>query len=113
MCWKLADARAVRMVRTDEGKKLRKQYENHEIHHGFNEYREMDIRPDEVANTITTVEKDQYIAIKQATKQGYILCKNGGSRFKLSYKQTKKRTCHRRRGGESYNHERRAWNLQN
>lgn len=78
MCWKFMQARAIRMVRTEEGKRLRKQYESGEIHHGFNEHREMKLRPDENCNTISTVTKDNYIAIKQATKQGYTLLRNGG-----------------------------------
>ena len=47
-----------RMVRTEEGKRLRKAYENGEIKHGFNEYRELEPRKDCVCNTITTVQKD-------------------------------------------------------
>lgn len=54
---------AVTMSRTETAKKLRKAYESHLIHHGFNEYRYMTVR------------------IKQATKQGYALCEVGGGRF--------------------------------
>ena len=32
---KILEANSIRMVRTEEGKALRKKYENHEIHHGF------------------------------------------------------------------------------
>ena len=35
------NAYSTRMVRTEMGKKLRKKYELHELHHGFNEHREM------------------------------------------------------------------------
>lgn len=52
---------AIRMVRNDEGKRLRKQYEAHEIKHGFNEYREPEIRDDGCCNTISTVQKDNMI----------------------------------------------------
>lgn len=52
---------AIRMVRNDEGKRLRKQYEAHEIKHGFNEYREPEIRDDGCCNTISTVQKDNYV----------------------------------------------------
>ena len=52
-----------RMVRTEEGKALRKQYENHEIHHGFNEHREPELRKDGVTNTLSTVQKDNYICV--------------------------------------------------
>lgn len=49
------------MVRTEEGKKLRKAYEAHEIHHGYNEHREAEPRTDGLSNTITTVQKDNYL----------------------------------------------------
>jgi hypothetical protein len=47
----LEDAQAIRMVRTEEGKALRKEYESGAIHHGFNEHREMELRTDGVSNT--------------------------------------------------------------
>lgn len=49
------------MVRNETGKKLRKLYENKKIKHGFNEYRDLDIRKDNVVNSITTVLKDNLI----------------------------------------------------
>lgn len=52
---------ALRMVRTETGKKLRKAYEGGEIHHGFNEYRVPEIRPDGLCNTLSTVLKDNLI----------------------------------------------------
>lgn len=52
---------ALRMVRTEEGKKLRKAYEAHEVHHGFNEHREAEPRTDGLCNTISTVQKDNYL----------------------------------------------------
>lgn len=73
-----------RMVRTEEGKKLRKDYESKKIHHGFNEFRELEIKDEEVANTLTSVQKDNlvlekdYLEIKQATKEGSIKVKVGG-----------------------------------
>ena len=60
----IIEAQAIRMVRTEEGKKLRKQYEAHEIEHGFNEHREMELRTDGVSNTLSTVQKDNYICEK-------------------------------------------------
>ena len=59
----IVEANSIRMVRTQEGKALRKQYENHEIHHGFNEYREPELRKDGVTNTLSTVQKDNYICV--------------------------------------------------
>lgn len=60
----LEDAQAIRMVRTEEGKALRKDYERGAIHHGFNEHREMELRTDGVSNTLSTVQKDNYICEK-------------------------------------------------
>lgn len=57
----LEDVQALRMVRTDEGKALRKQYEKGVINHGFNEYREYEPKDDGCANTITSVQKDNVI----------------------------------------------------
>lgn len=65
--WKqpmVVDASAVRMVRTEEGKVLRKDYESGVIHHGFNEHREMELREDGISNTLSTVQKDNYICEK-------------------------------------------------
>lgn len=84
------DYNSARMVRTEEGKKLRKAYEAHEIHHGYNEHRQAEPRTDGLCNTITTVQKDNHILevegieekstvkVRQATKQGYIECELGG-----------------------------------
>ena len=60
----VVDASAVRMVRTEEGKALRKEYELGAVHHGFNEHREMELRTDGVSNTLSTVQKDNYICEK-------------------------------------------------
>lgn len=60
----LTDCNAVRMIRTEEGKKIRKDYENRIVKHGFNEHREMELRNDGVSNTISTVQKDNYICEK-------------------------------------------------
>ena len=62
---KVVDAQALRMVRTEKGKELRKAYENHEIHHGFNEHRQAEPREDGCANTLSTVLKDNHIVETQ------------------------------------------------
>lgn len=55
------DASCLRYERTEEGKKLRKQYESGEIKHGYNEHRILSPRTDGKTNTLTTVEKDNMI----------------------------------------------------
>ena len=47
--------------RTEEGKRLRKDYESGKIKHGFNEYRKPVPRNDGKTNTLTTVQKDNMI----------------------------------------------------
>lgn len=85
---------ALRMVRTEEGKALRKQYESGEIKHAFNEHRVAEPRKDGVSNTLSTVQKDnmllETVRIKQATSQGYIECEVGGV-ADLSYPDSKTR----------------------
>lgn len=49
------------MVRTEEAKRLRKDYESHKIKHGFNEFRVAEPRKDGISNTISTVQKDNLI----------------------------------------------------
>lgn len=56
-------AYALRMVRTPEGKRLRKDYERGLIHHGYNEYRIPEIKYDGISNTLSTVLKDNLILI--------------------------------------------------
>lgn len=57
---KIVNAYSVRMVRTELGKMLRKDYESHKIHHGFNEHRVMEVGG-MLCNSITTVQKDYLI----------------------------------------------------
>lgn len=59
----IVEANSIRMVRTEEGKALRKQYERHEIEHGFNEHRQPELRSDGCTNTLSTVQKDNYICV--------------------------------------------------
>ena len=54
------NAYSIRMVRTELGKMLRKDYESHKIHHQFNEHRVMEVGG-VLCNSITTVQKDYLI----------------------------------------------------
>lgn len=64
--------------RTEYGKQIRKSYENGEIQESRHNMTELEPRQDGVANTLTTVKKDNMVLVKQATKQGYAECKLGG-----------------------------------
>lgn len=60
---KVVDAYVLRPVRTDYGKAIRKKYEAHEISISRHEMTRMEPRFDGVANTLTTVLKDNYIMV--------------------------------------------------
>lgn len=51
----------LRCERTETAKKLRKDYEAHKIHHGFNEFRVLRPRPDNKSNILSTVLKDNIV----------------------------------------------------
>ncbi len=58
----------LRYERTETAKKLRKDYEAGRVHHGFNEHRTLQPRPDGKSNTLSTVLKDTMVIeqIRQA-----------------------------------------------
>jgi DNA (cytosine-5)-methyltransferase 3A len=58
----VAEPVCLRYERTEEGKRLRKQYEAHEIHHGYHEHSVLQPREDGKSNTLSTVLKDNQIA---------------------------------------------------
>ena len=58
---RIAEPVCLRYERSEQAKKLRKQYENHEIKHGYHELSELHPRPDGKTNTLSTVQKDNMI----------------------------------------------------
>lgn len=66
----VGEAKCLRPVRTEQGKAMRKQYEAGEIDAKWSDMRELEPRPDDCTNTLTTVQKDNLIAVKEATKSG-------------------------------------------
>ena len=79
--------RCLRLVRTEQAKQCRKQYENHEVDIPRSQLQELEIRDDDCSNTITTVLKDnlvlessdmETIKIKCANSQGFKECDVGG-----------------------------------
>lgn len=50
-----------RWVRTEEGKRLRRAYEAHELHHGYLDFKMPEIKKDGCANAITSVQKDNLV----------------------------------------------------
>ena len=59
----IAVACCMRYERSPEAKRLRKQYEAHEIKHGFHEFSELHPRIDGKTNTLSTVLKDNPICV--------------------------------------------------
>jgi predicted acyl esterase len=64
-------AKALKYQRTEYGKQVRKAYESGEIKERRCNMREHTIRNDEVCNTITTVQKDNYIVVSAALRGRY------------------------------------------
>lgn len=65
--------------RTEFGKAIRKKYESHEIEMSRHDMTTMEPRADGVSNTLTSVQKDNYLAIPEATSKGYAEAHEGDS----------------------------------
>jgi DNA-cytosine methyltransferase len=89
----IGEAKCLRPVRTEQGKAMRKQYEAGEIDAKWSDMRELEPRPDDCTNTLTTVQKDNLIAVmtpqsvdpnavidvRKATKKGFSSAQVGSS----------------------------------
>ena len=64
----VCEPQVLRAERTEYGKEIRKQYEAGEIDEKIGNMREMKPRTDGIANTITTVQKDNYVVEPQMEK---------------------------------------------
>lgn len=84
---------ALRNVRSDYGKEIRKDYEAGNIKISRHEFLESEVRDDGVVNTLLTVQKDNQLAVKvaEATKQGYSECRVGVDSVNLSVPGSKTR----------------------
>lgn len=65
--------------RTEFGKAIRKKYESHEIEMSRYYMQKLEPRTDGVSNTLTSVQKDNYLAIPEATSKGYAEAQEGDS----------------------------------
>ena len=65
--------------RTEYGKAIRKQYETHEIEMSRHDMTTMEPRTDGVSNILTSAQKDNYLAIPEATIKGYAEAHEGDS----------------------------------
>ena len=64
----------LRTVRSDYGKEIRKQYEAGELDISRHEFLEHDIREDGISNTLSTVQKDNLLAVEMSANN----CTEGG-----------------------------------
>ncbi len=80
-------------VRTEYGKEIRKDYESGKLDISRHEFLANEIREDGIANTLSTVQKDNQLAVKvaEATKQGYSECRVGIDTVNLSVPGSKTR----------------------
>lgn len=83
----------LRNVRTEYGKEIRKDYESGKLDISRHEFLANEIREDGIANTLSTVQKDNQLAVKvsEATKQGYAECRVGVDTVNLSVPGSKTR----------------------
>ncbi|MBO7235198.1 MAG: DNA cytosine methyltransferase [Alistipes sp.] len=65
--------------RTEFGKAIRNKYESHEIEMSRHDMTTMEPRTDGISNTLTSVQKDNYLAIPEATSKGYAEAYEGDS----------------------------------
>lgn len=65
--------------RTEFGKAIRKKYESHEIEISRHYMQKLEPRTDGVSNTLTSVQKDNCLAIPEATSKGYAEAYEGDS----------------------------------
>ena len=69
----------LRSIRSEYGKQIRKQYESGELKVSRHTFIEKEVRNDGITNTLDTVQKDNWLAVKvkEATKQGYAIARGG------------------------------------
>jgi DNA (cytosine-5)-methyltransferase 1 len=74
----IVEASVLTPKRTEYGKTIRKDYESGTVKESRHNMTELEPRNDGISNTLTTVEKDNRVLVKQATKKGFIECDVGG-----------------------------------
>lgn len=75
----LAEPQVLRLVRSEYGKEIRKQYESGELVEPWSEMKQYEPRTDGISNTVSTVLKDNILLIREATKTGYAEAVEGDS----------------------------------
>jgi DNA (cytosine-5)-methyltransferase 1 len=70
---------ALRLVRNEYGRQCRSAYESGKLNESWSNMKQLEPRTDGVSNTLSTVQKDNYILVKEATKRGYAEAHEGDS----------------------------------
>lgn len=75
----IAEPQVMTPKRTEFGKQVRKDYESGNLSMSRHDMTTMEPRTDGVSNTLTSVQKDNYLCIPEATKKGYAEAYEGDS----------------------------------
>lgn len=75
----VSEPQVLRLVRSEHGKQIRKQYESGEIVEPWSAMKQYEPRTDGVSNTVSTVLKDNILLVREATKSGYAEARVGDS----------------------------------
>lgn len=86
--------------RTEESKRMRKDYESHKVSAQRKEMQKLEPRDDGVSNTLTTAQKDNYLMVPSNTAEGYVQCEIGGV-LDISYPSSTTRRGRVQEGGGS------------
>lgn len=97
---KILETKQLGFMDSGTGKQIRKSYESGQIQESRHNMTELEPRTDDVSNTLTTVQKDNMVLIKQATKSGSIECEVGGC-FDASYPESQTRRGRVQDGGNT------------
>ena len=89
--------------RTEEGKRMRKDYEAHKVSAQRKEMQQLEPREDGISNTLTTAQKDNYLMVPSNTAEGYVQCEIGGV-LDISYPSSTTRRGRVQEGGQSHQH---------
>jgi len=73
------EAAILKPERTEYGREIRKAYESGEIEESRHNMTKLVPREDDITNTITTVQKDNYLLVREATSTGYAIAEPGDS----------------------------------
>lgn len=75
----VSEPQVLRLVRSEHGKQIRKQYESGEVVEPWCNMKQLEPRTDGISNTVSTVLKDNYLLVREATKSGYAEARVGDS----------------------------------